>query len=164
VAVAVILVLDFRALRVVLLAMVPLAVGILQMLGLLGWLGIPLNPANMIVLPLILGIGIDDGVHVIHDYRTQQGRFRLSNSTATAILMTSLTSMVGFGSLMIASHRGLESLGRVLTIGVCCCLFTSLTILPAVLTWISANYKQDAHPGPRAAASAPSPRSGQMVA
>jgi len=122
VAVAVILVLDFRSLRTALLAMLPVAVGMLQMLGLLGFLGIQLNPANMIVLPLILGIGIDDGVHVVHDFKAQSGHYRLTNSTATAVLMSTLTSMVGFGSLMIASHRGLESLGRVLTIGVSCCL------------------------------------------
>ena len=46
--------------------------GMLQMFGILGLIGIPLNPANMIVLPLILGIGIDDGVHVVHDFRRQR--------------------------------------------------------------------------------------------
>jgi uncharacterized membrane protein YdfJ with MMPL/SSD domain len=91
----------------------------------------------MIVLPLILGIGIDDGVHVVHDFRRQRGAYRMSPSTASAVLITSLTTMVGFGSLMIASHRGLQSLGRVLTIGVSCCLFTSLVMLPALLAWLS---------------------------
>ncbi len=67
-AVAIILMLDFRSLRLSLLAMTPMTLGLLQLFGLLGWLGIPLNPANMIVLPLILGIGIDDGVHVVHDF------------------------------------------------------------------------------------------------
>jgi uncharacterized membrane protein YdfJ with MMPL/SSD domain len=91
----------------------------------------------MIVLPLILGIGIDDGVHVVHDFRRSRGPYRLSASTASAVVITSLTSMVGFGSLMIASHRGLQSLGRVLTIGVSCCLFTSLVMLPALLAWLT---------------------------
>ena len=59
-----------------------------------------------------------------------------------AVLITSLTTMVGFGSLMIASHRGLQSLGRVLTIGVGCCLFASLVMLPAVLAWTTRN-RQD---------------------
>ncbi len=136
-AVLAILYFDFRSLRYTLLAMLPVGIGMIQLFGLLGYLEIPLNPANMIVLPLILGIGIDDGVHVIHDFRLQKGRYRLSASTASAILITSLTTMVGFGSLMIASHRGLQSLGRVLTIGVCCCLFSSLVILPALLTWLT---------------------------
>lgn len=138
-AVLIVLYIDFRSLRYTLLAMLPLGVGMAQMLGLLGLLNIPLNPANMIVLPLILGIGVDDGVHVVHDFRLQRGRYRMSPSTASAVLITSLTTMVGFGSLMIASHRGLQSLGRVLTIGVSCCLFASLVMLPAWLTWLTRN-------------------------
>jgi len=134
IAVSIVLILDFRSLRYWLLALVPVGLGMLQLFGLLGWLDIPLNPANMIVLPLILGIGLDDGVHVIHDFRCQKrGTYRISRSTAAAILMTSLTTMVGFGSMMVAEHRGLESLGRVLTIGISCCLFTSLGVLPAIL-------------------------------
>ena len=121
------------------LAMLPLGLGMLQLFGLMGLLDIPLNPANMIVLPLILGIGIDDGVHVIHDFRRRRGPYRMSASTASAVLITSLTTMIGFGSLMIAKHRGLQSLGRVLTIGVSCCLFTSLIMLPALLAWATRN-------------------------
>jgi predicted RND superfamily exporter protein len=134
-----VLYIDFRSLRCTLLALLPLGFGMLQMFGLMGLLNIPLNPANMIVLPLILGIGIDDGVHVIHDFRCQKGRYHMSPSTASAVLITSLTTMVGFGSLMIADHRGLQSLGRVLTIGVSCCLFTSLVMLPAILAWMTRN-------------------------
>ncbi len=132
-AILAVLYIDFRRLRYALLAMVPLGLGMLQTFGILGLMNIPLNPANMIVLPLILGIGIDDGVHVVHDFRRQKGRYRMSPSTASAVLITSLTTMVGFGSLMIAKHQGLQSLGRVLTIGVSCCLFTSLVMLPALL-------------------------------
>ena len=102
-----------------------------------GLLDIPLNPANMIVLPLILGIGIDDGVHVVHDFRRQTGRYRLSRSTATAVLLTSATTMIGFGTMMFAQHQGLRSLGQVLTIGVFCCLGTSIVMLPALLAWMS---------------------------
>jgi hopanoid biosynthesis associated RND transporter like protein HpnN len=132
-AIFVVLLLDFRNLRDTLLAVLPVALGMFHLLATLGWLGIPLNPANMIVLPLILGIGVDDGVHVVHDFRRQRGRYRLSNSTAMAVLVTSLTTMVGFGSLMIATHRGQESLGRVLVIGVAWCLIDSIVVLPAVL-------------------------------
>jgi len=139
VAVLLVLYIDFRSLRHTFLAMVPLGLGMLQLFGVLGLLNIPLNPANMIVLPLILGIGIDDGVHVVHDFLRQRGRYRMSASTASAVLITSLTTMVGFGSLMIANHRGLQSLGRVLTIGVSCCLVTSLVMLPALLVWMTRN-------------------------
>jgi len=136
-AILMVIYIDFRSLRYTLLAMLPLGLGMLQLFGILGILQLPLNPANMIVLPLILGIGIDDGVHVVHDFRRQRGRYRMSPSTASAVLITSLTTMVGFGSLMIARHQGLQSLGRVLTIGVSCCLFTSLVMLPALLMWIT---------------------------
>jgi len=129
--------LDFCSIRYTLLAMLPVGLGILQLFGILGFLDVALNPANLIVLPLILGIGIDDGVHVVHDFRCSRGPYRMSASTASAVLITSLTTMVGFGSLMIASHRGLQSLGRVLTIGVSCCLFTSLVMLPALLAWLT---------------------------
>lgn len=142
-AIIVVLVLDFEGPFFALLAMVPLALGMLQMFGILGLIGIPLNPANMIVLPLILGIGIDDGVHVVHDFRRQRGPYRMSASTAGAVLITSLTTMVGFGSMMIASHRGLQSLGRVLTIGVTCCLFTSLIMLPALLAWMTRHRSEE---------------------
>ncbi len=136
-AIAAVLIVDLRNIGETLLAVAPLGLGMVQMFGLLGWLGLPLNPANMIVLPLILGIGVDDGVHVVHDFHAQRSRFRLSSSTATAVLLTSLTSMVGIGSLMTANHQGLQSLGRVLTLGVTCCLFTSLITLPALLTLLT---------------------------
>lgn len=134
---------DFRNVRYALLASLPLGVGVLQMFGLMGILNIPLNPANMIALPLILGISVDEGVHVVHDYLEQRGRYRISQSTAVAVLVDSLTTIVGYGALMIASHRGLQSLGRVLTIGVSCCMFTSLIMLPALLTWMSWNRKDE---------------------
>ena len=114
----IVLMIDLQSIRDCLLALVPMGLGLLQMFGLLGLLDIPLNPANMIVLPLILGIGIDDGVHVIHDYRRQTGLYRMSPSTASAVLLTSLTTMVGFGTMMLAHHEGLRSLGHVLTLGV----------------------------------------------
>ncbi|TWT39177.1 MMPL family transporter [Blastopirellula retiformator] len=146
-AVLMVLILDFRSLRHSLLALTPVGFGSAMLFGIQGFMDIPLNPANMIVLPLILGIGIDDGVHVLHDFRCQSGRrYRISASTATAVLITSLTTMIGFGSLMLADHQGLQSLGRVLTIGVTCCLFTSLILLPAFLSTITGNRKIEEPP------------------
>ncbi len=133
----VVLWLDFRNWQYPLLAALPLGVGVLESFGLMGWLNIPLNPANMIALPLILGIGIDYGVHIVHEFREQKGPYRMSPGTAVAVLVDVLTTIVGYGSLMIASHQGLCSLGRVLTLGVTCCLFSSLIMLPALLTWVT---------------------------
>jgi predicted RND superfamily exporter protein len=136
-AIAIAAIFDFRNLRDVLLAMIPPIAGGLLMFGFLAYLEISLNPANLIVLPLVLGIGVDDGVHVIHDYRAQGKNYRTSPSTMNAIVLTSLTSMIGFGSMMVAAHRGLYSVGLVLVIGVGSCLFVSLVTLPALLTLLS---------------------------
>lgn len=143
VAITIAILLDFGNLRDSLLALLPMALGVVQMFGLMGLFDIPLNAANMIVLPLLLGIGLDTGVHMVHDFRAQPGRYRVSSSTAVAVLITALTTTVGFGALMIASHRGIQSLGRVMTIGATCCLFTSLVALPALLSWLSRNRKPE---------------------
>jgi len=127
-------VLNFRSVLFTVLALVPPVLGGLLSYGVLASLGISFNPANLILLPLILGIGVDDGVHVLHDFHSQPNSYRLSPSTMNAIVLTSLTSMIGFGSMMIAAHRGLYSVGLVLVIGVGSCLFVSLVPLPAILT------------------------------
>ena len=130
--------LDVRNLRDALLAILPSMVGALLMAGILAVLQVDLNPANLIVLPLVLGIGVDDGVHVVHDYRLQEaGMYRTSSSTMNAIVLTSFTSMIGFGSMMVAAHRGLYSVGLVLVVGVGSCLVVSLVLMPALLTLIS---------------------------
>jgi predicted RND superfamily exporter protein len=105
-----------------------------QMFGLMGIVGIDLNPANLIGIPLILGIAVDYGVHIVHDALERPGPYAISPSTANSVLVDALTTILGFGALMVASHKGLESLGRVLTLGVTTCTITSLVFLPAVIT------------------------------
>ncbi|MCA9039819.1 MAG: hypothetical protein KDA65_05665, partial [Planctomycetaceae bacterium] len=119
-----------------LLAMLPPLGGGFLMFGIMALWGVNLNPANLIVLPLVLGIGVDDGVHVLHDFRLNPGRYRISASTLNAVVLTSLTSMIGFGSMMVAAHRGLYSVGQVLVIGIGSCMFVSLITLPALLAII----------------------------
>jgi hopanoid biosynthesis associated RND transporter like protein HpnN len=137
IAVFILLYIDFQSVRMSLLAMTPLTIGCLVTAGTIGWLDIALNPANMIVLPLLLGIGVDDGVHLVHEFRRSRKRFEISDSTAVAVILTSTTTMVSFGTMILAQHRGLCSLGQVLTLGVMTCLFSSLLIFPAVLGWLS---------------------------
>ena len=139
--------LDFRSLRYSALAVLPLALGILQMLGLMGLVGIDLNPANLIGIPLIMGIAVDYGVHIVHDYLERPGPYKISASTANSVLVDALTTILGFGALMVASHRGLESLGRLLTLGVTTCTITSLVFLPAVLTWLRPDTDGEETPG-----------------
>lgn len=152
-----VLMLDFRNFRDVALAALPLAFGVLQTFGLMGLLNIPVNPANLIALPLILGLGVDYGVHIVHEFREQKGRYHMSPGTAVAVLVDSLTTIVGYGALMVATHQGLQSLGRVLTIGVTMCLFSSLILLPALLSLVTRHRQEELAevPEPPAASLAP---------
>jgi len=137
-------------------AIVPPFLGLLLTFACLAVLGIPLNPANLIILPLIIGIGVDNGVHVLHDFHGKPHEvYRPSASMVNAITMTSCTSICGFGSMMTSSHRGLYSLGAVLSIGVVSCVFMSLVTLPALLAWISRHRKPEEPSGEVSAPSTP---------
>jgi preprotein translocase subunit SecF len=135
VAIVIVLALDFRRSTGVLLALFPLVVGIVFTLGLMALCGLALNPANMIALPLIVGVGVDNGVHVLHDYRARDPRhaYRLGAATGRGVLVAGLTTVLGFGTMLIARHEGMASLGLALTIGVSCCMVAALLLLPAML-------------------------------
>lgn len=124
---------DLRRLSDTLLAAVPLSLGSVVTLGAMGWLGIPLNPANLIAFPLILGIGIDGGVHVMHEYRARVGRYFVSRDLFRALSLCGLTSIAGFASLILAQHRGMASIGQVLSLGIAACSASALVVLPAIL-------------------------------
>lgn len=126
---------DFKKIHLALLAMVPLILGAVWMVGTMHLLGLQLTLVNLMGLPLILGIGIDDGVHILHRYRIEgRGKIRaVFASTGKAVMLTSLTTMLAFGSLVFATYRGLGSLGMALFIGVGTCFLTSVIILPALL-------------------------------
>jgi len=126
---------DFKKIHLAILAMVPLIIGAIWMVGTMHLLGLQLTLVNLMGLPLILGIGIDDGVHILHRYRIEgRGKIRtVFTSTGKAVMLTSLTTMLAFGSLVFATYRGLGSLGIALFIGVGTCFLTSVIILPALL-------------------------------
>jgi hopanoid biosynthesis associated RND transporter like protein HpnN len=129
--------LDFRTLGGTLVALTPLVLGVLLSVGVLGLLGRPLNPANMIAFPLILGVGVDNGVHILHDHliRRRDGRAGVSRAIGRGVLIKALTTMIGFGTLMISTERGLAGLGFILTLGVGCSMLSALVLLPAALAW-----------------------------
>jgi hopanoid biosynthesis associated RND transporter like protein HpnN len=133
--VALILLLDFRKLRDAMLALSPLAMGVIWMMGGMRLLDLSFNFANLVAVPLIIGVGIDNGVHVIHRVRLEgrEGMSVVLRHTGRAILIASLTTMIGFGSLALASHQGIASLGLVLLLGVGSCLITSTVVLPNLL-------------------------------
>lgn len=137
IAVAAVIMLDFQSIRLTALAMTPLLFGVLQMIGLMGWFNIPFNPANMIALPLILGMGVEDGVHLVHEFRRMKHRFWLTDSTAMAVMLTSSTTMASFACLIVSRHQGLRTLGQVLTIGVFTCLAVALLGLVGLLRYLT---------------------------
>jgi hypothetical protein len=129
---------DFRSPIYALMAMIPLACGVLWMIGLMKLTGQQLTVMNIMGLPMIVGIGIDDGVHIIHRWR-QEGRRKIHtvfSSTGKAILLTSLTTMLAFGSLIFSIWRGFGHLGAALFLGVGACFLTTVLILPGVIGFI----------------------------
>lgn len=133
--VLVILLVHFRSVPASLLAGTPLALGILWTLGLQGWFDIPFNFANLVAIPLVIGVGIDDGVHLVHRARLpgMMDIHAVLLRSGRAILITSLATVAGFGSLIFSAHRGMASLGTLLVIGVLACLVASIVVLPNVL-------------------------------
>ena len=132
-AIAVLVLLHFRSLACVVLALLPVAVGSLWLGGLMGCLDVPLNPANIMVLPLVIGIGVTNGIHILNRFAEEQTPDILGRSTGKAVLVSGLTSMAGFGSLMLAKHQGIYSLGCIMTAGLATCMIAGLTFLPALL-------------------------------
>jgi uncharacterized membrane protein YdfJ with MMPL/SSD domain len=124
-----------RRLRETALALLPLALGMTWTVGLMYFVGEPFNMGNVFALPLILGAAAEYGLNVV--IRFMEGREHggplLARSTIMAVLVNGLTNIVGFGSLMIADHRGIFGLGLVLTIGSATSLIAALVVLPVLL-------------------------------
>ena len=98
-------------------------------------LALPFNFANVIALPLLLGIGVDSAIHLLHRYKTEPNRELgiLQTSTARSVFFSAATTTVSFGNLAVSSHAGTASMGVMLSIGILAVLFCMLLILPAML-------------------------------
>jgi predicted RND superfamily exporter protein len=129
----------WRNLRDLLLVMVPLTLAGLLTGAVSVLVGLPINFADVIVLPLLLGIGVDSGIHLVHRHRSATDRHGdlLATSTSRAVLWSALTTIASFGSLGFASHRGMASLGQLLTLGISLVLITNLMVLPALIALVS---------------------------
>jgi hypothetical protein len=138
--VALLLFLDFRTVRHTVLALVPLALGIVWMLGAMALLGIELNFMNIFVTTMIIGIGVDYGLHVVHRYRETAGRGAAATraglvETGNAIVVAALSTVAGFGSLVFSHYPGLRSIGLVAILGAVFTALVAITVLPAFLAW-----------------------------
>ena len=103
----------------------------------MGYLGVPLNPANIMTLPLVIGIGVTNGIHILNRYAEEQTPNILARSTGKAVLVSGLTAIAGFGSLILAKHHGIQSLGYVMSSGLATCMIAGLTFLPALLNLLT---------------------------
>ncbi|MCB1055410.1 MAG: MMPL family transporter, partial [Acidobacteria bacterium] len=139
VLVAFLIFLDFRALGYTLLSLTPLAVGILWMLGVMAEIGLQANFMNIFVSTMIIGIGVDYGLHMIHRYR----EIRLAGDrdleaglqeTGKAIAAAALSTIVGFGSLSFSHYPGLRTTGYVAVLGALATALVALTLVPALLS------------------------------
>jgi hypothetical protein len=109
--------------------------GIVWTAGLMWLFDLQFNLANLVAVPLIIGIGVENGIHIVHRFREEgeSGPALVAGSTGQAVALFSLTTMVGFGSLMVARYYGIFSMGLLLTVAVGSVLVASLTVLPLLL-------------------------------
>jgi len=148
IAVTLVVWLMWRRVGDVVLVMSPLLLAALLTCGCAAVFGIEFNFVNVVVLPLLLGIGVDSGIHLVHRHREirspsgihpspqcapQSSEALLGTSTAHAVFFSALTTMASFGSLALSGHGGISSLGQLLLIGLTLTLVCNLVVLPALL-------------------------------
>ena len=132
-AVALLVVVDLRSIKGTLLSLTPLAVGLVWTLGVIALIDEPFNILSVISVPILVGIGLDNGVHIYHRIRHEGAVGPALVHTGKAVLLTTLTTGIGFGSLTLSIHPGLYSLGLITSIGIFACLLLAIFLLPALI-------------------------------
>jgi predicted RND superfamily exporter protein len=131
--VSVIIFLALRQWRQTLLVVVPIALSKLVTAAVAVAIGMPFNYANIIALPLLVGFGVDSGIHVVHRMQTDTAEQLFDTSAMRAVLASGLTIVASFGMLAFSAHVGTASMGKMLTIGLCVSVAFTLIALPAWL-------------------------------
>jgi len=129
------LLLDFKTLKSLLYTTIPLLGGVALMFIFMRMFNVKINYLNAAVLPVILGVGIDEGIHIYHRY-IEEGYTNLwfiIRTTGFAVFMADFTTAIGFTALMFANYRGLRTMGHLAVIGIMTAFFVAVTILPALL-------------------------------
>jgi uncharacterized protein len=136
IAIVVILLIAFRSLKYTFIGLIPLVVGMLFMISGMYLFGISFNSANIIVMPLVLGIAVDSGIYIVNRFRREDETAAtvITSSTGVGVLLNTLTIMASFGALMVAHHQGVFSIGAVMSLGMVACQIAFMITLPAVLT------------------------------
>jgi hypothetical protein len=118
------------------LAFLPLGLAAAFTCAVMAVIDMPFNFANVIVLPMLLGMGIDSGIHLVHRHRVKPEEVDvLATSTARAVFFSAVTTILSFASLAFVPHRGMAAIGKLLTLGVSLTLVCYVVVLPAVLEW-----------------------------
>lgn len=135
IVVFVLILISFRSFRWTLIALIPLLIGLLWLFGILLVFGLKFNFYNLVVLPAILGIGCDNGVHLAHRFRDEGKRnmWEVLSSTGQHITIGSFTTMMGFAGLLFTNHPGLQSIGVMAVVGIGMTLLTALVLLPSIV-------------------------------
>jgi hopanoid biosynthesis associated RND transporter like protein HpnN len=134
-AIAVILSLALRKARDVILVMTPLMISALLTALMLRLSGMSLNFANIIALPLLLGVGVSFNIYFVMNWRSGVTRF-LGTATARAVVFSALTTSTAFGSLALSRHPGTASMGLLLLMSLGCTVATTLIFVPALLALV----------------------------
>jgi hypothetical protein len=118
------------------LVMLPLALAAVLTSATTVIFDLPFNYANVIVLPLLAGLGVASGIHLVHRaHESATGTALVETSTPRAVICSALTTIGSFGSLAVSSHRGTASMGELLMIAITFTLLCTLVVLPALLAW-----------------------------
>ena len=135
-AITLLLLLLLRAKRDAVLILLTVLTGGVFTVGLILLFNIPLNFANIIGLPLLLGIGVDSAIHISDRFRQEQGRRNIFKTSATrGVIVSSLTTVFSIGNLAFSAHLGTASLGLLLATGLIAMMIATLLVLPAFLIW-----------------------------
>lgn len=117
----------------VLLVLTPLSLASLFTCASMALLGMSFNFANVLVLPLLFGIGVDSGIHLVHRARHDASGSLVESATAGAVFYSAMTTTLSFGTLALSGHEGMHTLGIMLTIGMFWTVVANLVVLPALL-------------------------------
>lgn len=136
-AIVLLLFLDFRKPLATLIALIPLVGGLAILGGLMALFNWQFNFANFFAVSILIGTAIDAGVYLVHSQRAVDP-VRVLRQTQGACVVCSMTTVLGFGALMIASHNGVFSLGLLLAVGMTASVFVAFYVVPVVLAWFNA--------------------------
>ena len=136
-AIILIVALDFKSLRYSLLALAPLTLGVIWLFEIMGIFGIKFNLANFFGIPIILGVGVDNAVQIVHRFIKERHIEKVSSFmtryTGIAVLLTSITTFASFATMTLARHQGIASLGLIMSLGTVTCFIGSMIVLPCLL-------------------------------